>query len=346
MKRPSRKPRVLSNVMEMESNPYVELWNEAVERSGAQLVSLGPREILARNAHPDWVHLQWPEHVLVSPSLRHSLRASSRLLLLVAIGRARGARVLLTVHNVRSHEVIHPQLERALFTAISRLTTDLHLLSAASQFEVTRAFPALRAARHHVIPHGNYRPLMKALPSREIARAELGIEPGCFVVTTFGLLRRYKGVPELVRVWADISSADSMLVVAGQVRDSALDAELARAEAENARVRVIRGFLEHSQLSTVLRASDLVVLPYRQILNSGSALLALTNECPVLLPRTPTFEELRDLVGGDWVRLFDSPLTSQTLRANLIPPPTGTPQMDWSDWGTIVEHLRILWSRH
>jgi hypothetical protein len=55
------------------------------------------------------------------------------------------------------------------------------------------------------------------------------------------------------------------------------------------------------------------VLPYRDILNSGSALLALSLNRPVLVPRRGALAELQQQVGEAWVRCYDGDLTAETL---------------------------------
>ena len=53
------------------------------------------------------------------------------------------------------------------------------------------------------------------------------------------------------------------------------------------------------------------MLPCRAITNSGAALLALSAQRPVLGPNMGSLPELQQLVGMDWVRLYDG-LISQS----------------------------------
>src|SRR3546814_10110494 len=58
--------------------------------------------------------------------------------------------------------------------------------------------------------------------------------------------------------------------------------------------------------------ADAVVLPYRDIVNSGSALLALSRFRPVIAPRLGSLIELQGQVGEDWLWLYDGPLTGRS----------------------------------
>src|SRR3546814_7963709 len=63
--------------------------------------------------------------------------------------------------------------------------------------------------------------------------------------------------------------------------------------------------------------ADAVVLPYRDIVNSGSALLALSRFRPVIAPRLGSLIELQGQVGEDWLWLYDGPLTGERMREGI-----------------------------
>jgi glycosyltransferase involved in cell wall biosynthesis len=67
----------------------------------------------------------------------------------------------------------------------------------------------------------------------------------------------------------------------------------------------------------LFRAADLVVLPYRETLNSGTAMLALSFDRPVLAPALGALSELGTEVGEDWVRTYTGDLNSSELQAAL-----------------------------
>jgi beta-1,4-mannosyltransferase len=333
---------VLTNVTEIDGNPYLRLWTGAAQRSGARLLPLRRATVLAGGAdRPDWVHLQWPERALRAPRSRPAARAVARLLGLVAIARLRRARVLVTAHNVWSHERAHRRLEPWMWRLLGLLCTDLHLLSGATAAEFLAAHPTFRRARRHVIPHGNYDPVIAGEPSRSAARAELGLPADAKVVLTFGLLRGYKGVGELLAAFAGLDDPQAALIVAGRAPDERLARDLDAVA--DPRVTVLPRFLEDAELVRCIRAADWVVLPYREVLNSGSALMALTLGRPVLLPSTPSFAGLRDEVGDEWVRLLDGPLTPGDLARLERRGGDDRPDLSWCSWERVEQRLADLW---
>ena len=65
-------------------------------------------------------------------------------------------------------------------------------------------------------------------------------------------------------------------------------------------------------VQVVFKAADVAVLPYRQVLNSGVLMLALTFGCPSVVPENPV---TADTVGSGLVHLFDRESDEDLLRA-------------------------------
>ena len=72
-----------------------------------------------------------------------------------------------------------------------------------------------------------------------------------------------------------------------------------------------------SDMQKFLRASDLIVLPYTEILNSGAAILALSFDRPILVPRWEALPDLQEIVGPNWVRLYDGELNPDIIRSSI-----------------------------
>jgi beta-1,4-mannosyltransferase len=82
-----------------------------------------------------------------------------------------------------------------------------------------------------------------------------------------------------------------------------------------------------------------VVLPFRDITNSCTALLALSFDRPVLVPALGAMAELQALVGDEWVRTYDDELTPDLLARALdwaVRRPPGVPRLDALDWPEIA----------
>ena len=101
--------------------------------------------------------------------------------------------------------------------------------------------------------------------------ARSSLEENASIVLFFGQIRPYKNIPELIRVFSRLQRTDARLLIVGGVSNDRLEREV-REAASDERVLLRLGPIPDDQLHRYLAAATLVVLPYREILNSGSAL--------------------------------------------------------------------------
>jgi glycosyltransferase involved in cell wall biosynthesis len=150
------------------------------------------------------------------------------------------------------------------------------------------------AAQVQVIPHGVFEHLAAgpAGAARDVdASAEPAREAPPFqtakpVVLCFGLMRPYKGIDLLLEAWRGIEDAE--LWVAGAPR---MDISALRAAAPPG-VRFVPRFIGDDELSAYFRRADVVVLPYREIDQSGVLFTALAFGKPLLLSDVGGFPEI------------------------------------------------------
>jgi glycosyltransferase involved in cell wall biosynthesis len=93
------------------------------------------------------------------------------------------------------------------------------------------------------------------------------------------------------------------------------------------------------RLQVVLRAADVVVLPYRTILNSGTALLALSFDVPIVVPALGAMSDLERDVGSDWVRTYDGTIRPSVLEEAIEwarAPRHGRPRLDDRGWDEVA----------
>jgi glycosyltransferase involved in cell wall biosynthesis len=142
----------------------------------------------------------------------------------------------------------------------------------------------------------------------------LGLSEARRVLLFFGRLGDYKGAAELIQAFAATPDSDFWLLIAGKQVDSFAD-ELARLPAEARRRVVVQdGFVADADVPRLFHAADMVALPYRASLTSGTAMLALSLDRPVIAPVLPGLAEL--LVDGADALLYE-PTSAESLRRAL-----------------------------
>jgi glycosyltransferase involved in cell wall biosynthesis len=156
----------------------------------------------------------------------------------------------------------------------------------------------------HGIPHGVLEHL--AAGAADGADTHPPFETGEPVVLCFGLMRPYKGIDLLLEAWRGIEGAE--LWVAGMPR---MDVSALRAAAPPG-VRFVPRFIGDDELPAYFRRADLVVLPYREIDQSGVLFTALAFGKPLLLSDVGGFPEVaatgaaRTFPAGDVAALHDA----------------------------------------
>ncbi|NQX15654.1 glycosyltransferase family 4 protein [Rathayibacter sp. VKM Ac-2857] len=299
------------------ANPYNARLYTAMTAEGVLVRDLSWARLLL--AKVDVVHLHWPDLTFLSGVRRY--RIVARLVFFFAflrVARLRGTRLIWTAHNVTSHEERGTPFLRNWYRRL--LTENLDAIVCLSEEGVTamrRSYPELAAVPAFVTPHGHYRQDYDFSASRAEARAELGLDPDARLVVSVGQIRPYKNVPTLIERFRDREDDGTLLAIAGNPARGPLRGVIEEAAAGDERIRLELSFLSDERMALWLRASDLVVLPYSAIQNSGSAILAVSADRPVLVPDLGAMHELAALVGPDWVRLYDGAFDTAALDGAL-----------------------------
>lgn len=280
-----------------EDNPFLALTLDSLPDDIEVSYFTWPKAIFGRY---EVFHVHWIES-LISGRDRPATAAHWVMLatLLVRL-RVTHTRVVRTVHNAKPHgKHEHPVatfLQRKLHSA----TDTSIVLHAASE--------PVPGSEKVVIPHGHYIDWFSRYPT---FAAEHGR------VLFFGLIRPYKGVETLADAFVQTDSSTLRLHIAGLATDKSLAEKLESTAAADARIELQFGHLSDADLAEAVTRAELVVLPYREMHNSGSLLLALSLQRPVLVPDNPMTRELTDEIGDQWIHRYRGELDAAKLTSAL-----------------------------
>jgi beta-1,4-mannosyltransferase len=270
----------------------------------------------------DVLHLHWPEHLTERRgALRTAARRMGYLLLLIRI-RLGHAVLVRTVHNIAPHEA-RRGTERALVRLTNRWTDAF--------IKMQPDTPVPSPAPSVLILQGHYRELYAdvAIPDTT---------PG--VLLFFGNLRSYKGIPALLEAFHATTDDGLQLRLAGRAFDPRLGEAVEQACREDARISAALGWVSHAQLASEIGHAELVVLPFVEMHNSGTVLVALSLDRPVMIPRNTRTLALSAEVGCGWVHTYEPPLSAPAITAALddlrSAPPTARPDLSGRDWKAIA----------
>lgn len=264
-------------------NPYQDLYFRSVEKQGVKLVAKDParfsvKEIVdeADVVHFDWIHPYYKNASRVKSVLK-SIYNAIRMEKLFTIP------CFWTVHNLISHDSRLPaRFEKACIRYFVERCRGLVVSSNFVKKELYREFPEARGKRIFEIPFGHYIDAYEPALSRSAACQMLGLPERGKVILFFGNLRSNKGIQELIATFVKVRRSEDMLLIAGglptkEVRD------LLEEWAKDPQIRISVGFVRDREVPIYFGACDLVVLPFRNILNSGSSVLAASmSRCQVV----------------------------------------------------------------
>jgi glycosyltransferase involved in cell wall biosynthesis len=129
---------------------------------------------------------------------------------------------------------------------------------------------------------------------KDAARAEFGLGKGP-VLLTFGWVESKKRYEDVVRVLPELPNA--VYLIAGEPRTEGDESVLKEIRNLSERLGVadrVRhlGYVEDDELPLVFGATDLAIVPYTHVTQSGAVNTALAYQCPVVARSLPAFEEL------------------------------------------------------
>lgn len=314
------------------SNPYPSLFAGAVRATGLSVVHMD-RSVLPYPLRADVVILHWPDEFFFQKSPRTLLKATALLATILMAKRVRRQKIVWVVHNLLPHDRQGNQasmLRNGFLSSVDGLI----FLSEASRRLLLEQFSALGSLPFTVIPHGHYKAV--ALSPPRPLRAPLADPVHLAFV---GRVERYKSPDVLARVVSLLPASSVTVDIAGACAEPELAEELTLLASRFDNVTASLGRLSDEDMERHVDGADAVVLPYRDILNSGSALLALSRGRPVLAPRLGSLVELQAEVGEAWVFLYDGALTSEVVMSFLTwlkeTPRQASPDLSSHDWENV-----------
>lgn len=244
------------------------------------------------------LHLHWLARVLrgVTDETEGLERVRSFVAALDAF-RMAGGQIMWTVHNVLPHDTAYPALDRAIRKAVVARAELIHVLSAGTVDAAAASYEIPPSKVLH-LPHPAYMGIYPDDVSVADARKHYGLGENEVVYGFVGNIRPYKGVDDLLAAFESVNSGPARtdgrrrrLLVAGLPSAHPEIAELLARMERNSDIVVDARRLPADALSVPLRASDVVVLPHRESLNSGALLLALSFGRPVVAAASPGVTE-------------------------------------------------------
>jgi glycosyltransferase involved in cell wall biosynthesis len=259
----------------------------------------------------DVLHIHWPEFYVTLKPFYIALVLAPSILLYMIVTKLLHKKIVWTVHDVTPARVRHSRLLHLYLFCVRVLVDAYVFISPSSEAEFKQKFPQARKKPAWHVPHGPY-PVSATSPEcLAEMRERLSGGANCLLVGFLGDIRPYKN-PEVLAYLPrqDSIGREVKVVVAGVADPGDPAADLLEIEVSLSRVPLrqlvrIRERLTDNRLADMIRAVDVVFLPYLRGSNSGFGMLVLSCGQRLLCSALPMFRDLTNCLGPPWVYVFD-----------------------------------------
>lgn len=284
--------------LEHKCNPYGPLLALAMEKLGVDL-ELGDYAFEKayleekRKTH-DVLHINWLHHFYKAEDLQTGVELLNEFVDRLSFAKELGYHIVWTMHNFYPHERPFPELDHLAQLSMCRIAD--HVVAHCGYAADLAREHFYRSKNLHVVPHGNYIDAYPNEISQVDTRQALGIAEDAFVYVFVGNARPYKGIERLIEHFGQVADEKSVLLLMMRSGlNPAYADEIKNSVADDDRVLVFTSsFFEQEAFQTYLNAADVAVLPFVDVLTSGSALLALSFGKPLIVPNIGCLPELVD----------------------------------------------------
>jgi len=298
-------------------NPYTSLlYEQIIKYNDIQVDEFRNKEAIVGEF--DIIHVHWPEAMLIK--IKNPMLACLYVLkfcLAVKILKLKGSKLIWTIHNLKSHEDNFSLLRNTYFRWFVNTVDGVLVLSETTLELVEKTYPELLNKPLEVTPHGHYKNIYPNFISRQEARNKLGLNMEDTVFLFVGQIRRYKNLLSLISAFRETKEPTYKLVIAGLPDSNELMNEIQSESALDSRITAHLQFVSTDDMQIYLNSADALVLPYKEILNSGTAVLGLSFNKPLILPNKGAMAELKKIVGSEWVYTYEENISSTILLSGI-----------------------------
>ncbi|RKP53846.1 glycosyltransferase [Cohnella endophytica] len=272
-----------------ELNFYSDLLSDSLGGAGMKIEDLKHGKLMlkvGRARRGDIVHVHWIHHAYQHRNALVFMARTAILLLTLLYLKLIGVQTVWTIHNLYPHQVKHPRLERLARAQICRYCAKLVVASESIKRKAMKEF-GVPERKLFVVKHGHYVGVYKS-KGKDVRKA-YGIGEDADVILFLGAIKAYKGVEDLVEAFNAVKTKDAYLIVAGKADDKM--AAYLRRMTDTENIVLDLRFIPNEEVADLIRAADVMAMPYKEITTSGSAILGLSFRKLIVMPDNEFIDE-------------------------------------------------------
>ncbi|MGA2368418.1 MAG: glycosyltransferase family 4 protein [Dehalococcoidia bacterium] len=271
---------------------------------------------------PDIVNLHWIQFYLLSYTALRTIVKSVLFLLDLAYAKLKNIRIVWTIHNAVSHESNYPGLELFFNNLICLFCDEYIVQSQSIKNEISLKYRTIiNKSKIKVIPRGNYIDLYQNTIAKIEARRYLNLGLKDIVFISFGKIRPYKGIDQLIDAWelfqAEMNRDDIKLIIVGHPHNDHVEKEILRKCTHSKNVIPILRYINDEEIQIYMNAADICLFTFTAILGSASVVAAMSYKKAVIAPNMGGIPDLIDENGGLIYRANDRNDLLQALKKSI-----------------------------
>ena len=202
-------------------------------------------------------------------------------------------KLILTIHDVSSFA--KSQTPSLISNFAYKLADVILTHNKYSHNEIIKLDSSLKP-KIHTIPHGNYLPFINIIEDKNKSRGYLDLPEEKIIVMFFGMIKEVKGLDILLKSFKKVvdKNPNVVLLIAGKPWKTDFSFYQSIIEKNQLEDHVIlhTKFISHNDVKYYYSASDLVVLPYKKIYQSGVLMMTLSYGKAALISDLPAITEV------------------------------------------------------
>jgi beta-1,4-mannosyltransferase len=297
IKRDGRKKKIKVLMVPHYSNPYQGLLKDSLIKKSVE-VYFGSSEHIFSNIRsvlsswkPQIIHVHWLTRFLNSNGLFEQIVKSSLFIIEIMLIKLIGIKIVWTVHNITSHEPKSINIEIFYRKIFAKLCNRIIVHCTFAKEEIVRLFNT-KKNKIETIPMGNFVGKYKNKLSRYEARKILDVGKDELVFLNIGKIRDYKGIFDLTYAFQKNRNSGIKIFIIGKVSDKEIRKRLNVSADQNKNIILKLEYIPDEDIQIYLNASDLLILPYKNILTSSTAILGMSFQKAVIAPSIGCIPEL------------------------------------------------------
>lgn len=280
------------HILNSKTNKYISVIVDCIEKNNIEVDSFNLKKEEVQGEATIY-NLNWYESVFPKNIIKGYINFYKKKYILKLL-KKNNKKIVWTVHNKEAHDERYKSLSKKLIKELSKQSDEIIVHCKETINFLKENYNEIDEKKINYIPHPNYIGVYKE--ENIDFRKKLNIKEDEFVFLFIGQIRAYKNVELIIDLAKEITNKKVKFVVAGNPNSNIYKEELLKRIGNEKNIIPIFRFIKDEELTSLIKASDMMLLPYdiKSSLNSGSIILSFSNGRTVIAPNIGTLKDIEN----------------------------------------------------